>query len=61
MLKRWKFWHPLAEVKNSYTFDLAKYAVHNKSQDPPAFRWWVKHTLRQSKRFIASIATGYAK
>jgi hypothetical protein len=54
-------WHPLAEVKNSYPVHLANYALKNELQDEPAFKWWVKHTLRQGKRLIASITTRYAK
>ena len=54
-------WHPLAEVKNSYPVHLANYALKNELQDEPAFKWWVKHTLRQSKRLVASITTRHAK
>jgi hypothetical protein len=35
--------------------------MHNKLLDLPAFKCWVIHILRQSKRFIASITTRYAK
>jgi hypothetical protein len=54
-------WHPLAEVKNSHPVHLAEYAERNKLQELPVFKWWAKHTLRQSKRLIASITARYAK
>jgi hypothetical protein len=50
-LERWKFfhWHPLTEIKISCPIDLAKYALQNKLQELPVFKWWVKQTLRQAK------------
>jgi hypothetical protein len=49
------------EIKNSYTIQLLEYVIKKNLQDQLAFKWWVMHTIRQSKRLIASIKTRYAK
>ena len=45
-------WHPMAIVKSSNPIELAEYAVSNKLSDEPAFRWWVKSTLKERNRLI---------
>ncbi len=55
-------WHPMSEVKNYYPIQSAEYTLLKKElQDQPAFHWWVEHTIRQSKIFIASITTKICK
>jgi hypothetical protein len=39
-------WHSLADIKNSYPIQLAEYALANNLQNEPAFRWWIKPTLK---------------
>jgi hypothetical protein len=54
-------WHPLSEIKNSFPVHLAEYAVRHELQDEPAFRWWIKHTLRRKKYMIKAMKTRYAR
>jgi hypothetical protein len=54
-------WHPLSEIKNSFPVHLAEYAVRNELQDEPAFRWWIKHTLRRKKYMLKAVKTRYSK
>jgi hypothetical protein len=39
-------WESLKDLKESYPVQVAEFAVNNKLDDKPAFRWWVKDTLR---------------
>ena len=39
-------WHSMSKVKSSNPIELAEYAVSNKLSDDPAFKWWVKSTLK---------------
>jgi len=54
-------WHTLSDVKNSYTTQLAEYALMNNLQNEPAFKWWVKPTIRRKKRILKATKTRYAK
>lgn len=54
-------WHPLSEIKNSFPVQLAEYAKHNDLQDEPAFRWWLKHTLRRKKYLLKAVKSRYSK
>ena len=47
--------------KNSYTTQLAEYALMNNLQNEPAFKWWVKPTIRHKKRILKATKTRYAK
>jgi hypothetical protein len=44
LLVEWKDrssnWIPLADLKNSYSVQVAEYAVNNKIVSEPAFAWW---------------------
>jgi hypothetical protein len=40
-------WHPMADVKNSFQVQLAKYAKPNKLDKELAFSWWVNHKLKK--------------
>ena len=39
-------WVDLKYVKDSNPIELAEYAVANRIQEEPAFKWWVSETLR---------------
>lgn len=52
-------WLPLKEVKNSNPVELAEYAVLNKLEDEPAFKWWVRNTLRRRDRIISKVKSRY--
>jgi hypothetical protein len=39
-------WVDLKHVKDSTPIELAEYAVANRIQEEPAFKWWVSETLR---------------
>ena len=47
----------MAIVKSSNPNEVAEYAVSNKLSDEPAFRWWVKSTLRERNRLIHKFKT----
>jgi hypothetical protein len=34
-------WLPLKDVKESNPIELAEYAILNRIDDEPAFKWWV--------------------
>jgi hypothetical protein len=40
---------------------LAEYAKQHELQDEPAFRWWIKHTLRRKKYMLKAVRTRYAR
>ena len=42
-------WHPLALVKRSTPVDLVKYMESNGLSNEPAFRWWVKHKIKNGE------------
>jgi hypothetical protein len=48
-------WHPLADVKNSFPVQMAKYAISDNIDHLPAFVWWVKHTIKKEKFLIKVI------
>ena len=52
-------WVPLKDVKDSNPVELAEYAVANKLQEEPAFKWWVNFTLRKRHRFINKLKSKY--
>jgi hypothetical protein len=54
-------WHPLSEVKSSYPLELAQYAHENNLHNLPAFKWWVKSTLKHRRSFIKATKTRYLK
>jgi hypothetical protein len=42
-------WIALKDLKDSNPIELAEYAVVNKIQEEPAFKWWVAETLRRRR------------
>jgi hypothetical protein len=48
-------------VKDSNPIQLAEYAVANRLQEGPAFKWWVSETLRTRNRIIATVKKRYWK
>jgi hypothetical protein len=63
LLCKWKdestSWVPLVELKDSNPVELAEYAVANKIDQEPAFRWWVADVLRKRNRIIAKVKKRY--
>ncbi|KAL7557788.1 hypothetical protein ACA910_013065 [Epithemia clementina (nom. ined.)] len=59
LLVSWKdgssTWVPLKDLKASNPIEVAEYAVANKISDQPAFRWWVKATLRKRKQIVSKV------
>eukprot|EP00536_Pseudo-nitzschia_multiseries_P015133 jgi/Psemu1/41402/gm1.41402_g len=47
-----KSWCKLSDVKESFPVQLAEYAVNNKLEKLPAFRWWVHKILRRKERIL---------
>ncbi len=54
-------WHKLADIKDSYPVQLAEYAIANGIDHEPAFKWWVKKTLRRKERMISKVKSKYWK
>ncbi len=52
-------WLQLKEVKESNPVELAEYALSNKIQEEPAFKWWVPTVLRKRKRIINKVKKKY--
>jgi hypothetical protein len=63
LLCQWKdgstSWVPLVELKDSNPVELAEYAVGNRIDQEPAFRWWVSDVLRKRNRIIAKVKKRY--
>lgn len=51
----------LKHVKDSNPIELAEYAVANRIQEEPAFKWWVSETLRVRNRIIGKVKSRYWK
>jgi hypothetical protein len=51
----------LKVLKESFPVQVAEYVTSQGLQDLPAFRWWVKDTLRHSNRIIKAVKTRYLK
>lgn len=54
-------WVDLKYLKQSNPIELAEYAVANRLQEEPAFKWWVSQTLRTRNRIIAKVKSRYWK
>jgi hypothetical protein len=52
-------WLPLKVVKESNPIELADYAVNNKIDNEPAFKWWVPYTLRKRERIVKKVKAKY--
>ncbi|GFH48974.1 pol protein [Chaetoceros tenuissimus] len=48
-------WISLKDAKEGDPLGLAEFAVALKVQDEPAFKWWIKHALRQRARLISRL------
>ena len=59
LLVEWKDgsqdWLPLKDLKESYPIEVAECAVANKTQEEPAFRWWVPCVLKKKQRIISKV------
>ena len=49
---------PLKDLKASNPIEL-EYAVANNIEEEPAFKWWVKNTLRNRDRIISKVKAKY--
>jgi hypothetical protein len=54
-------WVPLKHLKESNPVELAEYAVANRIEEEPAFKWWTRHTLRKRDRIIKKVKSRYWK
>lgn len=65
LLVQWKDgssdWISLKHLKESNPIELAEYAVANRIQEEPAFKWWVSNTLRLRNRIISKVKKRYWK
>jgi hypothetical protein len=65
LLCQWKDgssdWIDLKHLKESNPIELAEYAVANRIQEEPAFKWWVPETLRTRNRIIGKVKKRYWK
>ncbi len=52
-------WVTLKDVKDSNPVELAEYAVANKLQEEPAFKWWVNFVLKKRHRVINKLKQKY--
>jgi hypothetical protein len=63
LLCEWKdgttSWVSLVELKDSNPVELAEYAVANRIDQEPAFRWWVADVLKKRNRIIAKLKRRY--
>jgi len=53
------YWVPLKDLKASNPVELAEYAIANNIAHEPAFKWWVKATLRTKDRIIGKVKSRY--
>ena len=65
LLCQWKDgstdWIDMKYLKDSNPIELAEYAVANRIQEEPAFKWWVSETLRMRNRIIGKVKSRYWK
>lgn len=54
-------WEPLKDLKEAYPVQVAEFAIQQGLQELPAFRWWVKDTLKRRDRIIKAVKTRYLK
>jgi hypothetical protein len=52
-------WVPLVDLKDSNPIELAEYAIANRIDEEPAFRWRVKDVLRKRNHIIAKVKKRY--
>jgi hypothetical protein len=51
----------LADLKEHYPVEAAKYAVARGIKDKPAFTWWVNFTLKKRARIISAVLETHPK
>lgn len=54
-------WIALKDLKDSNPIEVAEYAVANKINEEPAFKWWVSDILRRRNRIISKVKSRYWK
>ena len=63
LLVEWKdgstTWVPLKDLKISNPVEVAEYAIANRIQEEPAFKWWVRDTIKRRNRILAKVKTKY--
>ena len=63
LLVEWKDgsmdWVSLKSLKQSNPVELAEYALANRIDEEPVFKWWVKTTLRRRDRIISKVKSKY--
>ena len=52
-------WISLKDMKESYTPQVAEYAVASHIDQEPAFAWWVPHTMRKKEAIISKVKSAY--
>ena len=52
-------WYKLKDIKQSNPLEVAQYAVDNKLEEEPAFRWWVPFTIRKRNRILKAMTNRY--
>jgi hypothetical protein len=52
-------WIPLKDLKESNPLEVAEYACTSQIEKEPAFKWWVRHTLRKRDRIIKKVKSRY--
>mmetsp|Transcript_34844 Transcript_34844/g.53428 ORF Transcript_34844/g.53428 Transcript_34844/m.53428 type:complete len:92 (-) Transcript_34844:1672-1947(-) len=52
---------PLKDLKESNPIDVADYAMANKIQDEPPFKWWVPFTMRKKRKILSKVKSRYWK
>ncbi len=50
---------PLKDVKERNPIELAEYAILNKLDDEPAFKWWVAHVIPKRNRMVNKVKKRY--
>ena len=54
-------WETLKNIKHGFPVQAAEYATARGLQEHPAFKWWVKPTLKRKERIIKAVRTRYLK
>ena len=49
----------MADIKESYPVQLAEYAIANRIDHEPAFKWRVEKTLKRKERMINKVKSKY--
>ena len=52
-------WYKLKDMKESNPLEVAQYAIDNKLEDEPAFKWWVPFTIRKRNRILKAMKKRY--